>query len=49
VLLVDRSTHIGSGVRASICPVGSTMLSDHAEVQAEVECNLMKRSRILSS
>jgi hypothetical protein len=49
VLFIDRSTHTGSGARASICSAGSALRSDCAEVRAEVECDLMKRSRILSS
>jgi hypothetical protein len=49
VLLVDRSMRTGSGAGASICPAGSALWSDRAEVQTEVECDLMKRSRILSS
>jgi hypothetical protein len=49
VLLVDRSTCTGSGAEAPIYPIGSAIRSDHAEVRAEVECDLMKRSRILSS
>jgi hypothetical protein len=32
-----------------ICPAGSALQSDRAEVQVEVECNLIKRSLILSS
>jgi hypothetical protein len=49
VLLVNRSMSIGLGVGALICPAGLTLRLDHAEVQAEVACNLMKRSRILLS
>jgi hypothetical protein len=48
-LLVDHSTHTGSGVRAPICPTGSALQSDRAKVRADVECDLMKRSRILWS
>jgi hypothetical protein len=48
VLLVDRSTHTGLGVRAPIYPVGLTLQFDRAEVQARVKCDLIKRSRILS-
>jgi hypothetical protein len=48
-LLVDRLMHIGSGAGALICPAGSTLQSDRAKVQAEVECDLMKRSHILLS
>jgi hypothetical protein len=32
-----------------ICPVGLALQSDRAEVQVEVECDLIKRSLILSS
>jgi hypothetical protein len=46
VLLVDRSTHINSRVGALICPAGLALRSDCAELQVEVECDLMKRSRI---
>jgi hypothetical protein len=49
VLLVDRSTHTGLGAGAPICPIGSALRSDCAEIQVEVECDLMKRSHILSS
>jgi hypothetical protein len=49
VLLVDCSIRTGSRVGAPICPVGLTLRSDRAEVRAEVECDLMKRSHILSS
>jgi hypothetical protein len=48
VLHVDRSTHTGSRVGAPICPTGSALRSDRSEVWAEVECDLMKMSRILS-
>jgi hypothetical protein len=44
VLLIDRSTRTGSEIGAMICPIGSALRSDHAEVWAEVECDLMKRS-----
>jgi hypothetical protein len=49
VLLVNRSTHTSSGAGAPICPTGSALRLNRAEVQAEVECDLMKRSHILSS
>jgi hypothetical protein len=49
VLLVDYLTHTGFGARASISPIGSALWSDRAEVWAEVECDLMKRSCLLSS
>jgi hypothetical protein len=49
VLLVDHSTRIDSGAGAPICLVGLAMRSNRAEVQAEVECGIMKRSCILSS
>jgi hypothetical protein len=49
VLLVDRSTGTSSGAGAPICPVGSALWSDRAEVRPEVECDLMKRSHILLS
>jgi hypothetical protein len=49
VLLVDRSMRTGSRVGAPICLMGLTLQSDRAEVRAEVECDLMKRSHILSS
>jgi hypothetical protein len=49
VLLVGRSTRTDSGVGAPICPVGSALRLDRAMVRAEVECNLMKMTRILSS
>jgi hypothetical protein len=49
VLLVDRSMRTGSRAGTTICPAGSALRSDHAEVRAEVECDLMKRSHILSS
>jgi hypothetical protein len=48
VLLVYRSTRTDSGAGALICPVGSAMRSDRAEFWAEVECDLLKRTRILS-
>jgi hypothetical protein len=43
-LLVDRSTRTGSGAGAPICPAGSALRSDRAEVRAKVVCNLMKRA-----
>jgi hypothetical protein len=46
VMLVDRSTHTDSGARAPICPAGSALQSNRAEVRAEVECDLMKSSRM---
>jgi hypothetical protein len=46
VLLVDRSTHSVSGAGVLIYPAGSAL---RAEVRAEMECDLMKRSNILSS
>jgi hypothetical protein len=49
MLFVDRSTRTVLRAGASIYPVGSILRSNRAEVRAEVECNLMKRSRILSS
>jgi Fe-S-cluster-containing hydrogenase component 2 len=49
VLLIDRSTCIGSGAGALMCPAGSALRSDRAEVRAEVKCDLMKRSHILLS
>jgi hypothetical protein len=49
VLLVDRSTRTGFGAGALIYPLDLALRSDHAEVRAEVECDLMKRSHILSS
>jgi hypothetical protein len=42
VLLIDRSIHIDSGVGAPIYPVGLALRSDHAEVRAKVECDLLK-------
>jgi hypothetical protein len=48
VLLIDRSTHTDLGARAPIYPTGLTMRLDSAEVRAEVKCDLIKRSRILS-
>jgi hypothetical protein len=48
VFLVDRSIRTGAGAGAPICLVGSAMQSDRAKVQAELECDLMKRSHILS-
>jgi hypothetical protein len=48
VLLVDRSMYTGLGVVAHICPAGLALRSDRAKVRVEVECDLMKRSRILS-
>jgi ferredoxin len=45
VLLVDRSTCTGSGAGALICPAGSALRLD----RAEVECDLMKMCHILSS
>jgi hypothetical protein len=49
VLLIDRSMRTGLGAGASICPVGLALRLDCAEVQIKVECDLMRRSRILSS
>jgi ferredoxin len=49
VLLVDRSTCTGSGAGTLICPAGSALRLDRAEVWAEVECDLMKMCHILSS
>jgi hypothetical protein len=49
VLLIDRSMHTGLGAGAPICLAGSALRSDRAKVRAEVACNLMKRSGILSS
>jgi hypothetical protein len=49
VLLVNCLTCTSSGAGAPICPAGSALRSDHVEVQTEVECDLMKRSHILSS
>jgi hypothetical protein len=49
VLLVDRSMHTGSGARALICSSSLALRSDRVKVRAEMECDLMKRSRILSS
>jgi hypothetical protein len=49
VLLVDHSTRTGSRAGAPICSVDSAMRSDRTEVRAEVECDLMKGCRILSS
>jgi hypothetical protein len=46
---VNRSMRTGSGAGASICPTGSALRSDRAEVRVEVECDLMKMSCILSS
>jgi hypothetical protein len=48
VLLVDRSTRTGSGAGAPICPAVSALRSDRAKVRTKVECDLMKRSCILS-
>jgi hypothetical protein len=48
-MLIDRSTRIGSGAGALICPAGSALRSDHVEVWTEVEYDLMKKSHILSS
>jgi hypothetical protein len=48
-LLVDRSMRTGLGAGAPICPAGWALRSDRAEVWVEVECDLMKMSRILSS
>jgi hypothetical protein len=49
VLLADRSTCTGSGAGVPICSVGSALRSDSAKVRVEVECDLMKRSRIFLS
>jgi hypothetical protein len=49
VLFVNHSTRIGSGAGAPICPAGSALWSDRVKVWAEVECDLMKMSCILSS
>jgi hypothetical protein len=49
VFLVEHSIRTGAGAGAPICLIGSAMRSDRAKVQAEVECDLMKRSHILSS
>jgi hypothetical protein len=49
MLLIDRSIRTDSGVGASICPTGLALRSYCAEVQAEVECDLMKKSHILLS
>jgi hypothetical protein len=48
VLLVDHSTHTDFGAGASIYPTSLALRSDRAEVWPEVECDLMKMSRILS-
>jgi hypothetical protein len=48
-LLVDRSTRTDSGARAPIYPAVSALRLDRAEIRAKVECDLMKRSHILSS
>jgi hypothetical protein len=49
VLFVDRSRRTGSRAGAPICPTGLALWSDRAKVRVEVECDLMKRSRILLS
>jgi hypothetical protein len=46
VLLVDRSMRTDSRSGAPIYLVGSALWSDCAEVRAEVECDLIKRSHI---
>jgi hypothetical protein len=46
VLLVDHSTHTDFGAGASIYPTSLALWSDRAEVWPEVECDLMKMSRI---
>jgi hypothetical protein len=43
VLLVDHSTRISSSVGAPICLTGSALQPDRVEVQAEVECDLIKK------
>jgi hypothetical protein len=47
VLLVHCSMRTGSRVGAPICPTGSALRSDCAEVQTEVKCDLMNMSHIL--
>jgi hypothetical protein len=49
MLLIDHSTHTGSGARAPICLTGSPMQSDCAEVSTEMEYGLMKRCHNLLS
>jgi hypothetical protein len=41
VLLVNRSTRTSSEAGAPICPIGSTLRSDRAEVWVDVECDMM--------
>jgi hypothetical protein len=48
-LLVDRSMRTGFGAGAPIYPLDSALRSDRVEAQDEVECDLKKWSRILSS
>jgi hypothetical protein len=49
VLLVDRSMRTSSRVGAPFCPIDSALRSNRAKVRAEIECDSMKRSRILLS
>jgi hypothetical protein len=46
VLLVDHSTCTDYRAGGLIYPIGSALQSDRAEVRAEVQCDLMKRSHI---
>jgi hypothetical protein len=39
--------HTGLGVGALICLAGSALRSNRAEDRVKVECDLMKKSRIL--